>query len=473
MLNPHRPWGEVTGLGREYNVSRKFLYELANKAKQALLEALAPQQRGPRPEADTWVVDREFLQRAIVILATAVPGTVRGIQLALELLFNKHRAVGLVSEILQRVGQEAQRYNAGIALPVSVLGEADEIFQGRQPCLTVVDGRSFLVLNLSAEQGRDATTWGTTFLELQEQGVQFRDLAVDGARGIRAGIREAELAIPLRPDLFHLLRDGHRITRCLEAQAYRDIKTAERARRAEREAQVPKRRQGRPLTVKVPRDEAEAQEEQAIDHYDWWVWLFGEVRQALEPFNTEGELASAKKARQTIETATELLTSLNIPEVSDFAQRKVLDHLEELLAPLEWLEQTLAPWRKNLDPQTEASIVWAWKNRQILGLEAAQDLPESLQAVVSAFWETLELFHRSSSLAESLHSWLRPYLQVHRGMPNWLLPLLQLFWNHHTFQRGKRRGESPLALAGIEKAPSLAEALDMLLNPQLMTQAVA
>ncbi|MBE7470763.1 MAG: hypothetical protein HS114_16635 [Anaerolineales bacterium] len=57
--------------------------------------------------------------------------------------------------------------------------------------------------------------------------------------------------------------------------------------------------------------------------------------------------------------------------------------------------------------------------------------------------ETLGLFHRSSSLAESLHSWLRPHLQTHRGMPQWLLPLLQLFWNHHQFERGKRSGSSP------------------------------
>jgi hypothetical protein len=49
-------------------------------------------------------------------------------------------------------------------------------------------------------------------------------------------------------------------------------------------------------------------------------------------------------------------------------------------------------------------------------------------------------------------------------MPRWLLPLLQFFWNHHPFQRGKRQGKSPLALAGVENVPSLAEALDLLLG---------
>jgi len=229
MLDPARPWGEATALARQYDVSRKFLYALASRAEQALLNALAPQPPGPQPEANALVVDGEMLRRAVVILATAVPGTVRGIQLALELLFHRHCAVGLISQTLQGAGEQAQRHNAGITLPVPVLGEADEIFQGRQPCLTVVDGRSFLVLNLAAEASRDATTWGVTFFRLQEQGIQFQDMAADGARGIHTGLVEAQLAIPLRADLFHLLREGQRLTHRLETQAYRAIETAERS----------------------------------------------------------------------------------------------------------------------------------------------------------------------------------------------------------------------------------------------------
>ncbi len=82
----------------------------------------------------------------------------------------------------------------------------------------------------------------------------------------------------------------------------------------------------------------------------------------------------------------------------------------------------------------------------------------------------LALFHRSSSLAEALHSWLRPYLELHRGAPQWLLPLLQLFWNHHPFERGKRKGHSPLELAGVKDAPSLADVFDQLFQSQPTAQ---
>jgi len=55
-------------------------------------------------------------------------------------------------------------------------------------------------------------------------------------------------------------------------------------------------------------------------------------------------------------------------------------------------------------------------------------------------------------------------------MCRWLLPLLQLFWNHHAFTRGKRAGHSPLDLAGVEDVPSLAEVLGQLLRPGVVAQ---
>lgn len=45
-----------------------------------LSEALSPQKPCPKPQPNTLTIDRQFLQRAIVTLATALPGTIRGIQ---------------------------------------------------------------------------------------------------------------------------------------------------------------------------------------------------------------------------------------------------------------------------------------------------------------------------------------------------------------------------------------------------------
>ncbi len=271
--------------------------------------------------------------------------------------------------------------------------------------------------------------------------------------------------VPLRPDLFHLLREAGRVGQRLERAAYRTIQEAERVRRAEREAQASKRRRGRPLKVEWSREEAESKEQQAIAIYDRFTWLVGEVRQALEPIDARGHWTPAAQARATVEAAATLLQELGVQEVSSFAQ-KLLEHLEELVAPLAWLEQSLSSWQAALDAETASFIGWAYLHRQALALDIEKDFPPALRPAAQAFWETMALFHRSSSLAESLHSWLRPYLQIHRGMPGWLLPLLQWFWNHHPFQRGKRAGQSPIQLAGIGEALPLAEALEQLLWPK-------
>lgn len=466
MMDPYREWGEVTRLAREHKVSRKFLYEQREKVEQAMKEALQPQRPGPREQVESLEINRDFLRRAALVMVTAVPGSIRGIQVVMELLFSKHRAIGWISERLQELSVAATNHITANRLEIPVLGEADEIFQGKQPCLTVVDGRSFLALNLSAAQNRDATTWGTTFLELQERGIQFQDIACDGARGIQAGVREAEIMVPLRPDLFHLIQDGHRITRSLEAAAYRAIAVAEKASRANQEAHSIQKRRGRPLKSELTVPEARSQVSHAITHYEAWHWLFDEIRQVLEPFDSHGQLNDPGQAQETIETAAELLLSLNLPKVTSFVSKKVLGHLDALLSPLVWLAQSLSPWQAGLDTNTEAFIIWSWIHRQPFNLSLEKSFPPQLHSAVRGFWETLDLFHRSSSLAESLHSWLRPHFVSHRGMPNWLLPLLQVFWNHHPFQRGKRQGRSPLAWAGVNDAPSLAELMNLLLNYQ-------
>lgn len=347
------------------------------------------------------------------------------------------------------------------------MGEADEIFQGRKPCLTLVDGRSFLVVNLTPAESRDSTTWGVTYLDLMERGIRFHDLACDGGIGLRAGVKEAELVIPLRPDLFHILQDAHRLTRRLEGAAYKAIETAECARRADLEARGVIRRRGPCLKIKVPLPQAEIEEEKAIDVFGNWRWLLGEIRLALEPFTPSYRVVSVAETKATIETAIELLQELPCSDITAFAE-DLEGKISELIAPLEWLTQHLVPVLDGLDPDTEAFVIWAWQYRHTLNLDV--DIPQTLRSIVRAVWDTLELFHPSSSLAESLHSWLRPYLQSHRGMPKWLLPLLQFFWNHHTFERVKRAGSSPLELAGVEDAPSLAEAFDQLFCPNVATQ---
>jgi hypothetical protein len=114
---------------------------------------------------------------------------------------------------------------------------------------------------------------------------------------------------------------------------------------------------------------------------------------------------SVAKTQAPLEAAFELpreLAHANISAFADALQAKI----PELLAPL----------LKGLEIDTQAFIPWAWQHRQSLNIDT--DFPVALRPITRAVWEAFYLFHRSSSLAESLHSWLRPYLQIHRVMPS-------------------------------------------------------
>lgn len=312
---PDREWGLVSDLSRLYGVSRTILYEIRDRVRDAIAEVLLPRDVGRPAQETALTVDKAFVDRTIAILPM-LKGSVRDIRLGLDLILGVTRSVGYISETLKAAGEQATSYNLGITVPLPILGEADEIFQGRKPCLTLVDGRSFLVLNLTPAVSRDKTTWGLTYLDLVERGIEFHDLACDGGKGLRAGVDEAELAIPLRPDLFHILQDAHRLTQRLERAAYTAIKTAERARRADLEARGIIRRPGRRLKVQVPLPQAEIEEDQAIETFDSWYWLLGEIRQALEPITPAHRIVSVAETQATLQAALELLKEINHSDIT-------------------------------------------------------------------------------------------------------------------------------------------------------------
>ena len=233
-------------------MSRTYLYELKNQAEPALIHTLDPKSPGPKPKAeDLIVLDDAFIRRTITRLPM-VKSSIRGIQSAFYLLYGVHRSIRYIDQTLQQMGEAAMEINHSLSIPLPVLAEADEILAANPPCLSVVDRRSGMVLALSAQEKRDAVTWGVTFLSLDAQGIEFVDVVSDGAGGIRFGVAIAELGVPLRFSLFHLMPDAHQVTKRLERQAYRAIETAERGRRAKEEADAQRRRRGRPLVVKVP-----------------------------------------------------------------------------------------------------------------------------------------------------------------------------------------------------------------------------
>jgi hypothetical protein len=95
---------------------------------QAALEtALKPKPVGRPAEEKLLRIDRDMVRTAIAVMPV-LSGSVRNIQMGLELILGVHRSVGYISQTLRAAGQAAERQHADVRVPLPVLGEADEIF---------------------------------------------------------------------------------------------------------------------------------------------------------------------------------------------------------------------------------------------------------------------------------------------------------------------------------------------------------
>src|SRR5215210_4945853 len=216
-------YGLISELAAALGTSRQFLYRLRARARGALEGALASGRAG-RPAVDRRVlIDDLAVQRAILVLSQVAQASVREIQECLAEVLGVERSVGYIEGVLQEAARRAQAL--AVIPPGPLHLEADETFAAGEPVLAVVDRPSGAVLALRAAPGRDETSWGCTFLEVQAAGTTVASLTADGAAGLPAGARAAGLPAPAL-DHWHTLRDLTRVQRLLEHQAYRALAAA-------------------------------------------------------------------------------------------------------------------------------------------------------------------------------------------------------------------------------------------------------
>jgi hypothetical protein len=185
----------VTPLAATYGVSRTFLYHLRETACGALEVAMACGQPGRPPLSSAIEVDTNRLERGIVTLATVGCCSIEQTQRVLGELLDVNCSVGYISGVLKSAEERATKANAAFIPCQGVTLAADEIFDGREPHLVLVEPQSLLIVELSRQEQRDSLTWGVTFLECEKRGVKIEQVVSDGAQGLKKGITEAQLGI--------------------------------------------------------------------------------------------------------------------------------------------------------------------------------------------------------------------------------------------------------------------------------------
>jgi hypothetical protein len=446
----------VSGLAREHEVSRKFIYHQVHTAQQALQQAFEP----PSPRDDVLFylpVTKAWLQQLVLALVLICHSSYRGVIELLQDLFDYPISLGTVHNVVLSAVPQAQRINQQYDLSTIQIGAHDEIFQASDPVLVGIDTASTFCYLLSLEDHRDAETWGIRLLELADRGFAPQATIGDGGDGLRAGQKLALPDVPCRGDHFHLLHDFEAVVSYLENRAYEAIATCEKRERARR------RLRGRsPQSAAARLWQARAACGPAIALYDdaWLLleWLRLDILSLAGPCYAErcvlydfvvAELrARAALCPHRLEPICRLLE--NGKEKFLAFARQLDDDLKLLRAEFHCSAELLGRVLRMLclsdhDPRR-------WTEETALR-----------QQLRGRFWEVCEAVGklrngtvRASSLVENLNSRLRGYFFLRRHLGADYLSLLQFFLNHRRLMRSEcpqRAGRSPAEILTGQPLP--------------------
>jgi hypothetical protein len=460
----------VTDLAGEFDVSRKFIYQQAATARDALEEAFASPDVAEDQVLFHLPVTKAWLRQATLGLTLICRSSFRGVHEFWRDLLDYKMSIGTVHNILHDAVAKARSYNLAQNLAKIVHAALDELFQSRRPVLVGADVASTYCFLLSLEDHRDAETWAIRLLELQDRGFAPKATIADFGTGIRAGQKLALPGTPCRGDVFHVLQELTPLVTYLENRAYDAIAARHKLQHKITKMQSQARRyQTRQLQALVRKAHWAAQAEvKAVALADDVAllarWLHYDIF-AISGLPYADRCALFDFILAELQ-ARDALCSHRIGPVYTLLK----NHRDELLAFAAQLDQDLA--NVAADFHVPVTIV-----RQLLDLETLdlrqtrrwqkeaalrQKLGHRFHHLSQAVLDVAKHAVRASSVIENLNSRLRPYFFLRRHLGSDYLVLLQFFLNHRRFLRSEhpeRVDKSPAELLTGESHPHWLEML--------------
>src|SRR5262252_4156660 len=442
-------YGEITRIAQAYQVSRLFVYKLVWQllTVYALRVCDLASAQAIRIEVD----------RHILLLRLEGHCSLASISQIIKQLGLPHASVGYSSQRFTVYARALSQEMVSGAPIVFLL--CDEIFTLGQPRLHTVEPRSLAMLKIELVDNREAETWKKPWEALADAGlIEPPTVVADQGAGLVKGC--ALMGLLQHPDLFHLLRPlamcGERFYRqALAAIAWEDERGGLEIGRSE---PVINKRTESYAAAKAAADEKSSR-------YDPCCYLWAELRQALELFNSAGRIPDGASRQAEIGAIVALRRELGCAQLnqalSSFASglesywgyyQRAEDVYQGLIQryPRDVVEICACGWQ--LKRQATNSKDYGMRKR--LAQEAAfyddyaaSLLPEHGEAIRKEVEETLDAEVRSSSLVENINAALRPLLATCRGQVDQaMLELFAYVHNHRRFVRGKRAGKAPIEI---------------------------
>jgi hypothetical protein len=454
----------ITRLAAGRRVSRKFVYQQAAKASEALDDAFAPAARGDEllfflPVTKDWI--NQFVLAQVLIGHSSFRGTME----ILDAVFDyRHISPGSIHNIVQGAVERARRINHLQDLCRIRVGAHDEIYQAGKPVLVGADVESTYCYLLACEDHCDETSWGVHLLELSERGLCPDYTIGDGGRGLRAGQAAAWEHTPCHGDVFHAERDFGRLAYYLENRASGCISAREKLQRRMQRAK--KRGRGSTLSKKLAlaRQAQEKATRLAGDIALLAEWMQSDILSSAGP-----QLATRRELFDFVLQELRQREPL-CPHRIGPVRRVLENHRDDLLAFVGVLEQKLSDIAAHFGlpaflVHTVCELHGLDKNKPAYWQRQAdlrKKLGEKFHHVDAAVGAALAETPRASSIVENLNSRLRNYFFLRRHIGNDYLDLLRFFLNHRCFLRSdrpERVGKSPTELLTGKRHPHWLELL--------------
>lgn len=456
----------ITTLADQHHVSRKFIYQQLHHAHDAIDQAFNPADTDP-PQLLFWLpVTKPWLRQLVLGLTLIGHSSLRGVQELLRDLFDYPLSLGSIHNILHQAVGTARRLNSQQDLAAVRIGAHDEIFQANQPVLVGADVASTYCYLLSAEEHRDADTWGVRLLELTERGFHPDATIADFAGGLRSGQAQALPGVPCRGDVFHALHTAMPLVRYLDHRGYDAIAT--RSRLQARQARNEHRQGRKDRSLAAQLRYAREAETQAVTLADEVSALIGWLRQDVLAVSGL-DYASRCALYDWIVAELRARESLCPHKIRPI--RCLLENQRDpLLAFAKQLDEDL----QSLAEEFAVPATVVEETRQVLSLPAGRAERWQREQVLWQRWgcrygvlrEAVAALRskvvRASSVIENLNSRLRSYFFLRRHLGGDSLALLQFFLNHRRFVRSAhadRVGQSPAELLSGKSHPHWLELL--------------
>jgi hypothetical protein len=418
----------VSDLSSRHGVSRKFVYQQADKARRALDDAFIS------ASADDEVlfeipVTKRWLRQVIVALALMCRGSYLGIIEFMRDLLGASISPGTVHTVLRSAAQQAGVINRGQDLSCIRKGLHDEIFQGRMPVLAGVCAESTYCYLLAAADHRDADTWGVHLLDAAKQGLKPDYTIADAGQGLRAGQKAAWGDTPCHGDVFHIIRQCEGLANTL-------LRLAKGATSRRKKLETRINRAGQPGSDDVRVNELTLAGQTETQAH----WLVRDIRTLTQWLSRDvlalagSDLATRQELFDFIADELERLEPEDAWRIHP-VRVALRNQRDDLLAFAGVLDTKLAGIARALEISlslvreacllhrlpTTSTAYWQGWNR------LRSEIGSKFHAVFDAVSQAMARTPRSSSLVENLNSRLRTYFTLRRHLGSAYLDLLRFF----------------------------------------------